>query len=421
MRVLDLSSPAHPVSPVSLRLRRNLSSLIALGHPWVYRDALHNSRGLPTGTVADLLDEQGQFVARGLYDATSPIAFRVFTRDPAEPLDAALVHRRLARAWALRRQLLPSAQGPCAAYRLCHGEGDLLPGVVVDVYGPVAVLLFDGEQSDEQPAPASVFRQDIVRSLFALLKDSGLTAVYERHQRRGGGGGRLLHGELPPPPAGGQPGEVLVIEHGVKLLVDVVNGQKTGMFLDQRENRAYLARLVSGKTVWNGFCYTGGFSVHAACAGAAQVTSVDRASPAIATARRNFLENGLDPSRHVFVTADVFSELRRLFDLGARYDVVLVDPPSFAPSERAVPAALLAYRDLHQLALSIVAKQGLLVASSCSSHVHEPEFLATLSSAAAALGRPLRVLSRHSQPLDHPTLPAFPQGQYLKFIVLAAD
>jgi len=408
----------------SLRLRRDLLRSLRGGHPWVYRDALHPPPRLPMGSVVDLLDEGGQFIARGLYDAASPIAFRAYTLDAQEAIDAALFRRRLRRALSLRQALFAAAREPTDAYRWCHGEGDLLPGLVIDRYGDVAVLVLDGgsDNGDAQAAPLlHAFLPDIVAAVAELGQEFGLRAIYQRHQRRSGGSGELLWGSLPPAPESGKPGEIIIHEHGVRFLVDIVHGQKGGLFLDQRENRLHLRRYVAGRTLWNGFSYTGGFSLHAALAGARRVISIDRASPAIVAARRNFVLNGLDPSQHGFVAADVFQELQAALQRGERFDIVLVDPPSFAPNERSVPSALAAYRELHRLALSAVAPQGFLIAASCSSHVPESTFITTLVSASEATGRPLRIVETHGQPADHPSPPAFPEGRYLKFIVLAVD
>lgn len=405
-----------------VQLVRNLVRSVREGHPWLYREALAAPAGLPTGSAVDLVDRAGRFLGRGLYDAESPIALRIFTLDRDEALDAELVRRRLAAAWALRRRTVDgigSTGGDATdAFRLCHGEGDRLPGLVIDVYGSVAVLICDGAAA-QSLVPAAT------DAVLDLLAQQGVTAVYERLQRRGGGGGHLLRGELPAPPADGHPGEILIREHGMRLLVDVVHGQKTGMFIDQRENRRRIRRCAAGLTVWNGFSYTGGFSVAAALGGARQVVTIDQAAPAIKTARRCFAQNGIDlavnQTGHGFVVADVFEELSALRRRGERFGLVIVDPPSFAKAEREVPAAISAYRELHRLALDAVEPGGLLAAASCSSHVPEPAFLATLTEAAAAAERGLRILEIRGQPADHPTLPAFPEGRYLKFILCAVS
>lgn len=422
-RVRDATAAAQ-LSPAVVRLRRDLTRSLRAGHPWVYRDALAQPPRLPAGSVVDVQDERGQFLARGLYDPASPIAVRVYTLDPRETIDASLFHARLQRALRLRQLLFANDAGRTDCFRWCHGEGDLLPGLIVDLYRDVAVVVLDGAGDGSDGAavsPLLPYRAQIVAALADLGRTLGLVAIYQRHQRRAGGHGELLWGALPPPPSDGREGEIIVHEQGVRFFVDIVHGQKSGLFLDQRENRLRLRRYVAGRTLWNGFAYTGGFSVHAALAGATRVVTVDRASPAVTAARRNFVLNGLDPSAHDFIAGDVFKELAALHARGQTYDVVLVDPPSFAPNERSVPSALAAYRELHRLALLAVAPGGFLIAASCSSHVPETEFMTTICAASEATGRRLRTLEVQGQPQDHPSPPAFPEGRYLKFIVLSAD
>lgn len=398
--------PAHPrrETPLALSLRKDLSRSLRAGHPWVYRDALEPPlpAGLPTGAVVDLRDARGAFLARGLYDDASPIAVRVYSRDPAEAVDDALLRRRLAAALALRRAALDLADTD--AFRLCHGEGDLLPGVVLDVYARAAVLSFDG-------AAARTLLPLLLPEVVAIGRELCVRTIYERARERPAA---LLEGA---PIAG----EVPVREHGVRFLCDVVHGQKTGMFLDQRENRLLVRRYAKDRSVWNGFAYTGGFSVQAALGGAARVVSVDLAAAALATARRNFAENGLDPERHGFFAADVFSHLRQAIAARERHGLVILDPPSFAPSEKARAKALGAYQDLFALGMQAIAAGGLLAAASCSSHVDREAFLACLSEAGARVRRPLRILELRGQPADHPSPPAFPEGRYLKFALLALD
>ncbi len=411
-------------------LVKNLQRSVQAGHPWLYREALEIPSGLATGQVVDLCERNGRFLGRGLYDGESPIALRLYTLDRSEEVDAALVLRRVQAALRARRGAIDAASTD--AFRLCHGEGDFLPGVVIDRYDSVAVVLFDG-------AAARALLPAVVAAVRALAPELGITALYERNQRRQGGGGQLLYGELPSPerrpdasvpekprpaessPPELQPGELVVREHGMRFLVDIVHGQKSGLFLDQRENRRLIRRYAAGLSVWNGFAYTGGFSVAAGLGGARRVVTVDSAAPAVAAARRNFALNQLDPSAHEFYADDVFVHLQRVAQRGVVYDLVIVDPPSFAPTHRALPTALAAYRELHRLALAAVAPGGLLAAASCSSHVPEAEFLATLLDAAQQTRRRLRILEIHGQPADHPTLPAFPEGRYLKFILCRAD
>jgi 23S rRNA (cytosine1962-C5)-methyltransferase len=374
-----------------LRLRKELARAIRGGHPWLYADALDIPRGLHTGSVVDVIGKNGNFLARGLFDAKSPIAVRLYTLDPDEPVDAALFRRRLAAALASRR-----FDQDTNAFRWCNGEGDFLPGVVVDAYDRVAVLRLDGDA-------VRVFRDAIARSLVELRD---LTHVYERSR---GAKGSALHGA--------EPGLVEIREHGVKFSVDVVHGQKTGFFLDQRENRRLLQTFSRGVEVANLFSYTGGFSVYAALAGATRVASVDSAAPALEAARANFRLNGLDPAAHEFACADAFAWLAHK---SSQFGLVITDPPSFAPSEKSVGRALSAYRDLNALALSAVAPGGLLAAASCSSHVGLEAFLGALRDAGEKARRPLRILEVRGQPADHPSLPAFPEGRYLKFVLIRA-
>ncbi len=414
--MLQVPSAAPTAGINRITLKRDLLRSIAQGHPWVYREALSAPTGLPSGSVVDLHDAAGRFVARGLYDPASPLALRIYSLDPNEAIDEQLFTRRLKDALRLRRGLYAASAEPTDAFRWCHGEGDFLPGIIVDVYGPVAVLIFDGGER----GPARAFAAPIVKAVAALGRELGIEAIYERLQRRSGGGGQLLWGTLPN--ADDAPsGEIIVKEHGVRFVVDIMHGQKSGLFLDQRENRQRIRSYAAGRSVWNGFSYTGGFSVYAALGGAHKVVSVDRAAPALVAAQRNFALNGLGLDRHGFYTEDAFVHLKMAAARGERYDLVIVDPPSFAPTARAVPAAIAAYRELHQLALAIVAPRGLLCAASCSSHVPEEAFLATLTAPGTEAGRRLRILEVHGQPADHPTLPAFPEGRYLKFAMLAAD
>jgi 23S rRNA (cytosine1962-C5)-methyltransferase len=387
-----------------LRLARDVAGRLRAGHPWVYREALAPADlgGLRSGAVVEVQDPGGRFVARGVYDAASPIAVRAYTLEEGEAVDEALIAARLRTARLARRGAFDPAE--TTAYRLCNGEGDRLPGIVVDVYAHVAVLRFDGEG-------AQVWR-DAVREALRELPE--VRILYERTPE--GPSGVLV--STPGEPA---IGEVEIREHGVRLLVDVVHGQKTGFFLDQRDNRLLIKRYARGLRVWNGFCYTGGFSVQAALGGAERVVSVDRAAPALAVARRNFLCNGLDPAAHDFVCADALQQLRQGQAMGQRYGLVIADPPSFAPSERALGRALPAYRDLFAQAMAVVEPGGLLAAGSCSSHVNLEMFLAVLGEAAVQARRPLRILEVRGQPPDHPTLPAFPEGRYLKFVLARLD
>jgi 23S rRNA (cytosine1962-C5)-methyltransferase len=358
--------------------------------------------GPSTGSAVDIIGTDGKFVARGLYDAKSAIAVRVVTLDRNQALDASLIRSRVALALRARRGTIDAAT--TTAFRWLNGEGDFLPGVVVDVYGTVAILRLDGDA-------VRVWRDWVVAAVVDVGRTLGITHVYERSR---GGRGEALHGGEPPSP-------IEIREHDVRFSVDIMKGQKTGFFLDQRENRRAIRAFAGGVDVVNLFGYTGGFSVNAALAGAHRVTTVDVAAPALVDARANFTLNGIDPTLHGFDAEDAFDWLERARTQQRRFGLVITDPPSFAPSEKALQKALTAYRDLHQRALAVVDEGGIFVAASCSSHVTMDAFIGTLRDAADKTRRPLRLLEVRGQPADHPTTPAFPEGRYLKCVICRAD
>ncbi|MFO0762508.1 MAG: class I SAM-dependent rRNA methyltransferase [Byssovorax sp.] len=393
---------SHP----PLVLTRTAALAVRRGHPWVYREGLARPpRALTEGSAVELADDEGAILARGLWDPGSPIAVRVFDLSPkkGDRLDARALARRLARAIARRDGWFGD---DTTAYRLCNGEGDRLPGLVVDRYGDLAVLRLD--------TPAlRPYLDSMLAEIKQALRDRGVTKIALRLEAPGPDGKkiRMLSGDPPPD-------RVIVREHGVAMEVDLAQGQKTGAFLDQRENRARLRALARGRErALNLFSYAGGFSVAMALGGASHVTSVDVASAAHATAQRTFRENGVDPSAHAFVSADAFVFLEQAKKRGQRFDLVVSDPPSFAPSERAKGRAETAYRKLHAAIAEVLDDGALFCAASCSSHITLDDFLGTLDD--RSLGRSdLVVREIFGQPADHPTLPAWPEGRYLKMVVL---
>jgi 23S rRNA (cytosine1962-C5)-methyltransferase len=324
---------------------------------------------------------------------------RLWTRG-REPIDDDLWSARIERATALRERFAPPRTN---ALRLLHGEGDRTPGFVVDRYGPVAVVRTDGEAAEAR-------LPDLVRALAPIAESRGLSTVVHRVPTKESPELRVLWGHAPP-------AVVLVEEHGVPFVVDLAHGQKTGAFLDQRDNRRRVGELARGRRVLNLFSYAGGFSLHAALGGATEVTSVDVAAAAHATAQESFRAAGVETAKHSFVTADVRTFLDAARGRGQAWDLVVSDPPSFAPNEKAVPRALSAYRGLHRACVSVLAPGGILCAASCSSHVDAGAFLTTLDDAALD-GVELRLVELRGAGFDHPTLPAFPEGRYLKFAVL---
>ena len=395
---------------VRLALRPGLARHLRAGHPWVFRKGLEQIPRIPPGSVVDLT-EGGKFVARGYFDPHSPIAVRVLTRDVREAIDQAFLEGRLARALRLRRAMVDLSATD--SFRWVHGEGDGLPGVVVDLYAGLAVVKL-------YSAGLTPYRTMLVAALRAVLPE--LKGILGRDQAGDGetleedagrGGGNLLWGVAPE--------QVIIEEKGVRFRVDPWRGQKTGFFLDQRENRGLVRRLARGARVLNCFCFTGGFSVNAALGGATRIFSVDQDADAIALARENFRANGLDPEQHDFLAADVFRLLQSFRDEGRQFDLVVLDPPAFAKTQRAVEAALDGYASLNRQALALVAPGGLLATASCSARVSPDAFLGALKEAAAKAGVDLTLLEERYQPPDHPVPLAFPEGRYLKFHVLRAQ
>ena len=385
-----------------VQVAAGLKTTLAQGHPWVYADAVVRApQDLATGQWVHVQCGNLQFY--GLWDAGSPIVVRLF--GSRQRPNRAWVADRVRRAWALRAPLRrPDAR--VSAYRWLYGESDGLPGIVVDLYGDL--------DTGKQWAIVRTYSES-VRTLKqwvadALTEVTPLAGIVER----GGPQPVLLHGQMPPP-------QIVICEHGVRYEVDLLRGQKTGFFLDQRDNRRTVGEWSRGRRVLNLFAYTGGFSVCAALNGATCVTSVDSAGPAMAAAERNFLHNDLDPSAHKFVVADCFDILEKYHSEGRRFDLIVVDPPSFARSKAQLATALHAYTRLNTLAMKCLEPEGLLASSSCTSQVSPDAFRQMLVQAAADANRRALILHQAGQPLDHPVPAHFPEGRYLKFVLAAVE
>jgi 23S rRNA (cytosine1962-C5)-methyltransferase len=385
------------VRDVTATLAKPLGRVIAAGHPWVYRDALRPFEAAP-GAVVTVRDADRRFVGRGIADS-GPIGVRIWTtRD--EPIDAGFVRRRVRDAVALRRRTMPPSTD---AVRLLHGEGDRLGGAVCDRYGEVGVLALDGEGT-------LAWREVLVS---ALVEEARLSGLLLRTGRRGAKKVELAHGEVPE-----EPFEVL--EHGMHLLVDLWRGQKTGLFLDHRESRRVVRTMAEGMRVLNLYGYTGGFSVAAGLGGARKVDTVDVAEGALAFAQRSWARNGLAPGLHEAVCEDVPQFLERAREGKREWDLIVSDPPSFAPKQGAKDVALKSYRALHRSCLRMLSEGGLYLAASCSSHVDRDAFEQTVRDGAEKAGVVLQVLGRWGAAPDHPRLIAFPEGDYLKVVLCRA-
>ncbi|HEX9923357.1 MAG TPA: class I SAM-dependent rRNA methyltransferase [Anaerolineae bacterium] len=396
-------------SPLKLRLARNLVRSLKRGQPWVFADALRELPPAPPGTPAILLDnKKGREIARGFYDANSPLAFRACTVEPDQPLDDDWAAAGLARALALRQALFDEAT---TGYRLCNGEGDGLPGLICDVYGDTAVIQLDGA------GPAGFWQvEGVAQWVAGAMSLRCVTWQPQSRRSRGAtGAGQALVGPTPS-------ARIPFLENNIRFTVDVVHGQKTGFYLDQRDNRRRIGRLAAGRRVLNLFGYTGGFSIYAGLNGAGHVTTVDLAEPALHVADHHWQLNGLPATAHQTIAADAFDFLetatRRKQE---RWDLIVVDPPAFAPSQEAVPQALRAYQKLIAASASVTAPDGLLAAASCSSHVRPDAFLTACEEGISIARRRAILLGSFGQPADHPTPLAFPEFRYLKFVLLRLE
>lgn len=375
----------------TLHLGPAFASVLASRHPWIYRDALPR-HGLQGGELVRV--EAGPEVAFGLYDAAGAIGVRLVTWGvaPHERWWEAAIERAVAARAPLR-------EAGHTAYRLVFGEGDGLPGLVADRYGRHAVVELH----------AAALEGLLPRIAKALLRAARLKGVV----RRVDGDLEVLAGEAPPP-------EVTVREHGLRFLANLREGQKTGLFLDHREHRRRIRDRAEGARVLNLFGYAGGFSVAALAGGAREAWTVDVAGPALRDADRNVAANALDPARHRAVEADVFALLPDLAAAGERFDLVILDPPSLARRKAQRARAVRAYRRLNAGAASLLAPGGVLATASCTAQVAPAAFEAAVRGGLEDAGVDLRLAERGRQPLDHPVLPTFPEGRYLKCLVFEA-
>ncbi len=390
-------------------LKRGRDKAIRNRHPWVFSGAVGRIEGQPQeGEVVVVRDATGAFLARGYLNTNSQIVVRLLSWDEGERIDDTFWARRIAGAIS-RRQAL-AADPETTAYRLVHAEADLLPGLVVDRYG-------DHQVVQCLTLGVAQRRTGIVEALAQAVSPTGSPAgIYERsdvdvREREGlPPATGLLYGEAPPP-------ELEIVEHGHRFLVDLARGQKTGFYLDQRENRQALARYAQGGEVLDAFAYSGGFSVYAAHAGAQSITLLDASGKALDVARRNLALNGLDGTEIAYDRGNVFEMLRLYRDQGRSYDLIVLDPPKFAPTRRHVERASRAYKDINLLAIKLLRPGGILFTFSCSGGVDAGLFQKIVFGASVDAGRDVQVLERLAQGSDHPVLLSFPESSYLKGLV----
>ncbi|MBK7532917.1 class I SAM-dependent methyltransferase [Piscinibacter sp.] len=378
-------------------------SLLRL-HPWVFQGSVGTGKA-DAGETVRVESSDGRFLAWGAYSPSSMIRVRAWSFDEAERIDAAFFERRIARALALRKRLPIESDG----VRLIHGEADGLPGLIVDRYGDVLSAQFLSAGTERWKGTIA----DL------LLQATGLTRIYERSDS----GVRKLEGLEPATGwlRGSGATEVTIREHGWKLTLDVAEGHKTGFYLDQRDNRKLFADTVRHfglQRVLNCYCYTGGFSIAALAGGAAQVTSVDSSAPALARAAAHVALNGFDPARHEALDADVNQTLRDAMKAGKSYDAIVLDPPKFAPTAAHAERAARAYKDINRLALRLLAPGGMLFTFSCSGGVGPELFHKIVAGAGMDAGVDGIIYARVAAAPDHPQTIVFPEGEYLKGLVI---
>jgi 23S rRNA (cytosine1962-C5)-methyltransferase len=372
-------------------------------HPWVFAGAIAEVQGDPAdGAEVDLLSHAGNWIARGLYNGRSKIRVRLYEWQAERPLDRVFFRDRLAAAVRLRRDILNKSG---TARRLVFSEGDNLSGLIVDEYDRWLAVQFT--------SLALAQRRDMIAEM--LVELTAATGVYLRTER---GIGRLEGVELNDGQLLGEPPPVpLTIEEpgGLRFCVNLAEGQKTGFYLDQRENRLAAAQYAAGRTVLDAFCYTGGFGLHAARARAAAVDGVDSSAAAVDLARQNAELNGLNSLR--FVQADVFDHLASLVHEGRRFGMIVLDPPKFARSRSAIPEALRGYRRLQTLALGLLEQDGILVNCCCTGLITTEMLDDLLSQVAAESRRDVQILERRGQAADHPVAASCLESNYLKCMI----
>lgn len=387
-------------------LRRGKEESLKRFHPWIFSGAVMNLEGNPEeGDVVTVLDSQHNFLCQGHWQVGS-IAVRVLTFEQ-EPIDDAFWQKRLGEALGVRQAIGLADSEAGDTYRLVHGEGDLLPGLVIDVYGKTAVM-------QAHSVGMHVSREQIAAAL-KLVMGERLDSIYYKSETTlpikaaiDGGNGFLL----------GESHTDVAVENGLRFHIDWLKGQKTGFFVDQRENRSLLERYSHGRSVLNMFCYTGGFSVYALRGGAKLVHSVDSSSKAVELVRANVELNFPAEPRHEAFAEDAF---RFLDDMTVPYDLVVLDPPAFAKHRDAVKNALRGYTKLNARAMEKIAPGGILFTFSCSQAVSKEQFRTAVFTAATLAHRQVRILHQLHQPADHPVSIYHPEGEYLKGLVLYVE
>ncbi|MES1981126.1 MAG: class I SAM-dependent methyltransferase [Pseudomonadota bacterium] len=387
-------------------------------HPWIFSGAIAQVMGAPAaGDTVQVLSAQGDFLAHAAYNAQSRITARVWSWQQDELIDQDFFHRRISRALAARAALndmhrfsAPDADAKPAdgqaGWRLIHSESDGLPGLIVDQYGGVLVMQIGSAGAERWREICADILQQLCQPVCLYERsDSDVRGLEGLPARTG-----IMRGSLPQ--------SLLIEENGLRFAVDVAHGQKTGFYLDQRDNRALIGALAQDKDVLNCFCYSGGFSLHALHGGAKSVLSIDSSEDALQLAQRNLQLNALDASRAEWQCADVFVALRQLRDQNRKFDLIVLDPPKFAPTAAFAEKAARGYKDINLLGFKLLRPGGILATYSCSGGINDDLFQKIIAGAALDAGVDAQILYKLHAAADHPVLLSFPEGAYLKGLVL---
>jgi 23S rRNA (cytosine1962-C5)-methyltransferase len=387
---------------ITVKLKKNRQKSLERKHPWVFSGAIDHVKENPkNGETVKVISADGKFLSWAAFSIKSQISLRVWSFNENEIIDSKFFKEMILQAIEYREQFVDLSN--TNAYRLINAESDGLPGLIVDKYNDFIVCQF-------LSSGAEFWKQEIVAQLSALLNPTG---IFERSdvEVREKEGLEPISGVL----FGKIPSDLIeIVENGIKFLVDIKNGHKTGFYLDQRENRKLVESLTNQKEVLNCFSYSGGFSAYAIKGGAIKVTNIDSSAEALSLAEKNLSLNQIDSSKYENVADDVFKYLRKLRDANKQFDIIILDPPKFADSASQVEKASRGYKDINLLAIKLLKKNGLLFTFSCSGHITTDLFNKIISDAALDSGKTVHIIKHLTQSMDHTISTNFPEGLYLK-------
>jgi len=391
-----------------LILKKGREKAVLRHHPWIFSGAIKAVEGNPEmGETVAVHDADGNFLAWAAYSPKSQIRARIWSWDENQIIDHRFFTERITAAIKLRETYID--QSKTNAYRLIHAESDLLPGLIIDCYDTTLVVQILSAGMERWRAEIIEILEDVLQPDCIFERSDVAVRELEGLNERTG----TLFGELPQQP-------IMIIENNLKFWVDLATGQKTGFYLDQRDNRLFCREIAQDKSVLNCFAFTGGFSVYALAGGAQSVLSIDSSEEALALARKNIPLNNLQQDKCDWIVGDVFEELRLLRDQGRQFDLVILDPPKFAPTASQAQKAARGYKDINLYGFKLLKPGGILMTFSCSGGIDAAFFQKIVADAALDAEVDAKILYRLSQAPDHPTHLAFPEGTYLKGLVIRA-